>query len=205
MEFSSSIAPGSGTHLYWIPLGAGGSGFVRFNGRLYEATTALRERRPSLDLYHTALIVSLPEGRYVVETMWPRPDLDGSRRGVVAEGPVFSRRLSSTRVFRYEVRCWRDGELPDAGEAVGGARLVSDDPDTGRLLLSLTPSVPVYTWGRPVSGVGEMWNSNSVISWLLTRSGIDMDRVEPPHGGRAPGWAAGASVARTHPERIEGV
>ena len=199
MESSNSSAGtrGSGVYLYWIPLGAGGSGFVQLNGRIYEAITARREQRPSLHLHHTALVVSLPEGRYVVETMWPSPDVDGARRGVVVEGPVFSRHLSFTRVFRYEVRCWRDGDLPDAGEAVGGARLVSGDPYTGRLLLSLTPSVPVFTWGRQVPEAGEMWNSNSVISWLLTRSGVDMDRVEPPSGGRAPGWGAGVSVART--------
>lgn len=64
---------GNGVYLYWIPLGSGGSGFVQFNGRLYEALTARRERRPSLNLHHTALVVSLPEGRYVVETVWPSP------------------------------------------------------------------------------------------------------------------------------------
>jgi len=185
-----------GVYLYWIPLGAGGSGFVQLNGRLYEAITARRDRRPSLGLHHTALVVSLPEGRYVVETMWPRPDLDGARRGVVMDGPVFARSLGFTRVFRYEVRCWRDGELPDAGEAVGGAQLVNGDPYTGRLLLSLTPSVPAFTWGRQIPDARDMWNSNSVISWLLTRSGVDIDRIKPPSGGRAPGWEAGVSVAR---------
>jgi hypothetical protein len=43
---------------------------------------------------------------------------------------------------------------------------------------------------------GEMWNSNSVISWLLTRAAIDVAAVAPPAGGRAPGWAAGVAVAR---------
>ncbi len=204
MGFSSSSAgtQGSGLYLYWIPLGAGGSGFVQLNGRLYEAIMARRERRSSLALHHTALVVVLPEGRYVVETMWPSPDVDGVRRGVVVEGPVFSRRLSFTRVFRYEVRCWRDGELPDAEEAVGGARLVSGDPYAGRLLLSLTPSVPAFTWGRQVLETGEMWNSNSVISWLLTRSGVDMNRIEPPSGGRAPGWDTGVRVARAGHEGV---
>jgi hypothetical protein len=41
-----------------------------------------------------------------------------------------------------------------------------------------------------------VWNSNSVISWLLARSGLDVDRIEPPTGGRAPGWRAGIEVAR---------
>jgi hypothetical protein len=42
-----------------------------------------------------------------------------------------------------------------------------------------------------------MWNSNSVISWLIARSGLDIDSIEPPAGGRAPGWRAGLVVARS--------
>ena len=37
---------------------------------------------------------------------------------------------------------------------------------------------------------GEMWNSNSVVSWALTRSGVDLTAVRPPGNGRAPGWDA---------------
>jgi len=37
-----------------------------------------------------------------------------------------------------------------------------------------------------------MWNSNSFISWLLVRSGLDRSSIHPPAGGRAPvgtpGW-----------------
>jgi hypothetical protein len=43
---------------------------------------------------------------------------------------------------------------------------------------------------------GEMWNSNSLISWLLARAGIEADLLQPPAGGRAPGWNAGLVVAR---------
>lgn len=186
----------SGIYLFWIPLGAGGSGFVRFNGRVYEALMSRRERRQPLDLYHTAIEVRLPEGRYIVETMWPSPDTNGSARGVAVVGPVFVSWLSSTRIFRYEVRCWRDGELPDADEAVGGAQPVATEVDMARRLVGLTPAVPVHIWGRDVTGTGDMWNSNSVISWLLARSGNDMDRITPPEGGRAPGWDAGVSVAQ---------
>ena len=52
--------------LYWIPLGAGGW-FVKRNGRLYEAVVALRDRRARCDLYHSALEVAVPEGRFVIE------------------------------------------------------------------------------------------------------------------------------------------
>src|SRR4249919_1559462 len=98
----------SGIDLYWLPLGAGGW-FVRLNGRIYEAIHALLERRRPLDLYHSALVVRVPEGRFVIEDAWPIPDADGAARGVLVEGPVFSRRLARFRVFRYEVRRWRDG------------------------------------------------------------------------------------------------
>lgn len=186
---------GTGIYLYWIPLGSGGTGFVRMNGRLYEATKARLERRAPLDLYHTALEVSVPEGRYIVETMWPRPDLKGSARGVVREGPVFAPWLSFTRVFRYEVRCWSNGVLPDAKEAVGGPRSVAEDAELARGVLALAAAVPTLAWGRKPPGCDDMWNSNSVVAWLLARSGVPLGALHPPVGGRAPGWAAGIHVA----------
>jgi len=195
-----------GIYLYWIPLGAGGSGFVRMNGRIYEGLKSRLERRRPLGLYHTALEVRVPEGRFVVETMWPSPGGDVASRGVVVEAPVFARWLSFTPVFRYEVRCWRDGVLPDADEAIGGGQLLSDDPETARLLLRLSSSAPALVWGRDQSAVGDMWNSNSVISWLLTRSGLPIDQFQPPDGGRAPGWEAGVVIAlrdqRSHLQSI---
>ena len=51
-------------------------------------------------------------------------------------------------------------------------------------------------WGRDELGAGEMWNSNSVIAWLIAGAGVWTDAVEPPVGGRAPGWDAGLEVAR---------
>lgn len=186
----------TGIFLYWIPLGAGGSGFVRMNGRIYEGIRARLEKRRPRDLYHTALQVNLPEGRFVVETMWPSPDADHGSRGVVVEAPVFTRWASVTRIFRYEVRCWQDGTLPDADHAIGGPRLLSAQPDLARRVLHLTAEVPTLTWGRDESRTGEMWNSNSVISWLLTRAGLAMDEVSAPEPGRAPGWDAGIAVAR---------
>jgi hypothetical protein len=58
--------------LFWLPLGAGGH-FVRFNGRVYEYFQARREHRPVSDLYHTALEVTVPDGRYIIENSWPIP------------------------------------------------------------------------------------------------------------------------------------
>jgi hypothetical protein len=184
--------------LYWLPLGAGGW-FVRLNGRTYEAIKARLERRRSLDLYHTALVVRVPEGRFVIENAWPIPDADGEARGVVVQGPVGSRRIASWRVFRYEVRRWQNGVIADVAEAVASPQVVSDDPVRARRLLDLVGSLPSPVWGRDELGTGEMWNSNSVISWLLARSGLPTDAIRPPAGGRAPGWKAGLVVAGRPP------
>ena len=197
----ASIAPSASEasiELYWLPLGAGGW-FVRLNGRIWEAIHARRGRRRPLDLYHTALVVRVPEGRYGVENCWPIPDADGPARGVLVEGPVASRRLGRWRVFRYEVRCWPDGVIADADEAVGSPVPLSDDPLVARRLLELVRSLPSPVWGRDELGTGEMWNSNSVIAWLLARAGLPTDAIPPPAGGRAPGWQAGLAVAHRSP------
>ena len=100
-----------GIDLYWLPLGAGGW-FVRMNGLIYEAIMARREHRLPFDLYHTALEVRVPEGRFVIENAWPIPNRDGDARGVLVVGPVGSPSLGRLRMFRYEIRRWRDGRNP---------------------------------------------------------------------------------------------
>jgi hypothetical protein len=185
----------SSIDLFWLPLGAGGH-FVRLNGRIYEAIRALRERRRALDLYHSALEVRVPQGRFVIENAWPIPDARPASRGVVVEGPVANRTLARLRIFRYEVRRWKDGVIADARYAVGGPRRLSDDGEQARRALDLVGSVPPLLWGRDELGAGEMWNSNSVVAWLLVRSGLDAESIRPPECGSAPGWDAGIRLAR---------
>ena len=180
--------------LYWIPLGAGGW-FVKRNGRLYEALVALRDGRPRCDLYHSALEVAVPEGRFVIEQA-PVPSTRSASRGVVAQGPVGLRAAGRLRIFRYEVRCWPNGRIPDVGEAVDSPRRLSSDSDVAQRVLALAPEVPTPVWGRDELWTGDMWNSNSVVSWLIARSGLDPGRVPLPSGGRAPGWDAGLAAAR---------
>jgi hypothetical protein len=180
--------------LYWLPLGAGGH-FVRLNGRLFEAIAARVERREPCDLYHSALVVRVREGRFVIEQT-PAGSADPAERGVVAEGAVAARAAGRIRIFRYEVRRWRDGFIPDLAEAVESPQRLSADEDTAQRVLDLVPHVPTAVWGRDELRAGEMWNSNSVISWLLSRSGLPAAAIRPPRGGRAPGWAAGLVVAR---------
>jgi len=180
--------------LYWLPLGAGGH-FVRLNGRVYEAVAAWLKRRPRYDLYHAALQVELPEGTYVIEQT-PVPDLSGETRGVVAEGPVGARWAGRFRIFRYEIRVWRGGSIPDIAEAVDSPRRLTSQEDRARLVLDTVPQVPTPVWGRDELGTGEMWNSNAVIAWVLSHSGFDSAAIKPPEGGRAPGWLAGVEAER---------
>ena len=181
--------------LYWLPLGAGGHS-VRLNGQVFEAVSARLQHRPPSDLYHSALVVCLPgAARYVIEQA-PVPDAHGAERGVVAEGPVGARWAGRARIFRYEVRRWRDGVIPDVSEAVGGPHRLTEDPERAQLLWQIVPEIPVPVWGRDELRAGEMWNSNSVIAWLIARSGLAIEAIRPPAGGRAPGWNAGVVVAR---------
>ncbi|MEO6413293.1 MAG: hypothetical protein ABIO48_11980 [Pedococcus sp.] len=183
--------------LYWLPLGSGEGGrCVRASGRLYEAIAAMRRHRPRTGLYHSALVVHLDGASFAIEMtpVWAAAD---PARGVVGEGSVGLAVLGRSRVFRYEVRCWRDGTIPDLAAAVDSPRIVSRDEATARRLLELVSSFPLATWGRDEQGTGEMWNSNSLTSWLLASSGHDTRRadLQPPDAGRAPGWAAGLVVA----------
>jgi hypothetical protein len=184
----------TGVDLYWLPLGAGGH-FVRWNGRLYEWLVARSAGRPISDLYHSALEVQVPEGRFVIESA-PIRVADGPDRGVVAEGAVGTRWAGCLRIFRYELRFWRDGVIPDVAEAVESPRRLTTDPGRACRVLALARDVPTPVWGRDELHAGEMWNSNSVIAWLIARSGLETRAIRPPQGGRAPGWNAGLVVAR---------
>jgi hypothetical protein len=180
--------------LHWIPLGAGGHS-VRFNGRVYEAIGAACAHRPRCDLYHAALVVELDGHRHTIE-LAPSPDADLPSRGVVATGAVGSRALGRLPLFRYEVRCWRDGSIPDLAEAVGGARRLTTDRRAARRVLAAVPAVPTPVWGRDELGAGEGWNSNSMVAWVLATAGVPTRALRPPGRGRAPGWDAGLAVAR---------
>ena len=183
----------SAIDLYWLPLGAGGHS-VRLNGLVFEALAARLQHRGRADLYHSALEVHVPEGRFVIEQA-PAWGTSGER-GVVAEGPVGMRAAGRFRLFRYELRRWRDGVIPDIDEAVESPQRLSDDTEQARWLFELVPQMPTPVWGRDELHTGEMWNSNSFISWLITRSDLDVDTVRLPQGGRAPGWHAGIVLAR---------
>ena len=164
------------------------------NGKVFEWFAARLEHRDRCDLYHSALHVCVPEARFVVEQapVWREEE----ERGVIAEGAVGVRAFGRLPLFRYEIRCWREGSIPDVDEAVESPQRLSGDPACARRLLELVPEVPTPVWGRDELRAGEMWNSNSTISWLIARSGLEVESLAPPRGGRAPGWNAGIVIAR---------
>jgi hypothetical protein len=172
---------------------------VRFNGRIYEFLHALVHRHRPADLYHAALEVRGPDGRFIIE-LTPIAAGDPAQRGVVCDGPVGSRWLGRFRHFRYELHCWHDGIIPDVNQAVASPYRLTNDPRLVRSLLDAVAGAPTPVWGRDELHTGEMWNSNSVIAWLIARAGIPTAPVHPPPRGRAPGWNAGLIVAQRHPD-----
>lgn len=194
---AAAVAPGgsprSGLDLYWIPLGAGDL-IVQASGRIYESLMARHDHRAPCALYHSALVAQTPAGMCVVEVT-PVPG-DGDDRGVIARGAVGYRPLGRFRIFRYEVRRWVDGAIPDLAFAVGDPVTLTTAEGRVREALACVERVPTPVWGRDELAAGEMWNSNSVIAWIIERSGLLGAAGRPPDGGRAPGWDAGVTVAR---------
>ena len=124
-------------------------------------------------------------GPLVIEQA-PVPRGDPGLRGVVAGGPVGSRGAGRSAALRYEIRRWRDGVIPDIAEAVDSPRLLTTDPAVAQRVLDLVAAVPTPVWGRDELGAGEMWNSNSIMAWVITRAGLDAEAIHPPARGRAP-------------------
>jgi hypothetical protein len=179
-----------GVDLYWLPLGARGR-WLRLIGRTYEAIAAFLAGRQRLDIYHSALEVFTPEGRFVIE-MGRAVDCDpDGRRGVVGRGEVGAAWAAVLRLFRYEVRCWSDGIT--AFEYAVECRCLTEDARAAQRVVELVPAVPRPVWGRDDLGAGEMWTCNSLTSWLLAQTAL-CDLVRPPDGRRAPGWDAGLVV-----------
>ena len=142
----ASSRPIASLDLYWLPLGAGGHS-VRLNGaHLRVGCRAAETARPLRPL------PLRPRGARARGTVRDRDDADppsdGAERGVVAEGAVGARAAGRFRLFRYEVRRWRDGVIPDLAEAVESPRRLSTDSDCTRRLLELVPQVPTPVWGR---------------------------------------------------------
>ena len=191
--------------LLWIPVGAGGH-VVRRTSAWWERLVAWRQRRDPAPLFHAALELRRGGVPLAVEMApaWGAPHGD---RGDVRTGPVGLRALGRSRYFRYEVRCWAGGRIPDRAWAVGAPDVVTCSPRDVDLLARRVAEVPALVWGRAPSGTRDLWTSNSVVSWLLATTGLLAGHA-PPCDGRAPGWEAGVVLAGDGwggptPDRVE--
>jgi hypothetical protein len=61
--------------------------------------------------------------------MTPVRAAEGAERDVVAAGAVGAWWAGRLPIFRYEIRRWRDGVIPDVAEAVDSPRRVIDGPE----------------------------------------------------------------------------
>ena len=112
------------------------------------------------------------------------------RRG----GPGRSRAPGRLRLFRYEVRCWRDGSIPDVAEAVESPRRLTDDATMA------TGCSGSCRGADPRVGARRAGRRGHVELQLGDRLAARPRRapsaaVAPPAGGRAPGWDAGIAAA----------
>ena len=190
------MEPGpAAVELYWLPLGAGGHSVQVQRPRLRGPG---RGARPAaLDLISTT--------RHYASVS-PREGSSSNRRlfpiGVAANVASSSRgRSAADGLGDFACFVTRSGSglaarFPTSRRPLTARETTERRRDTGRRVLARAEEVPPLTWGRDEMRTGEMWNSNAVIAWVLSRSGIDAAQVMPPRGGRAPGWNAGLAVAQ---------
>lgn len=181
--------------LYWIPVAAGTSRAQQASLRFWEGFEAARARRRRAVLYHSALKFRLDGQRFTLELM---PAFIRTDAPPLMTGPVGVRGADRLRLFRYQLVCLPVDALPDEQWAVESPVRLSADSGAVRRVIELAPCVPRYAWGRRQRGTREMWTSDSVVSWLLVKAGVDLSRVHPPRGGRAPGWDAGKQLAASN-------
>lgn len=188
--------------LYWIPVAAGINSRLRtWSLACWEATSAALARRPRAALYHTALKLRPAGGE--THTLELTPVFIGEPVPPLMTGPVGLPAAGRLRLFRYQLRCLQAEAFPDEEHAVASPIRLSTDSDAVQRVLALAAQIPPHTWGLRVRGTTEMWTSNSSISWLLVRAGLEVDALAPPVGGRAPGWKAGLELAGTLPAPVE--
>jgi len=183
----------SKVELFWLPVGAG-THFQRASLIAYDWLLAHIARRPRAAFVHAALKVRL-EGRTHTLELMPVP-----RRQETAPlitGPVGLRIAGRLRMFRYQLLCQEASTLPDERWAIESPNVIGRGAAFAETILSIAAQVPAHTWGRRVAGTTEMWTSDSAISWLLCRAGVDIREINPPSQTQAPGWAAGIQVAST--------
>ena len=181
--------------LYWLPLGAGGHS-VRYNGRVFESVVARLEKRPVRDLYHSALVVRVPDGEFVIEQA-PAFHGDGGLRGVVAEGAVGSRRprQATPLSLRDQMLAWRRHPGRERGRRE--PRRLTNDPASRSASSTSFADVPTPGLGtrRARCRRDVELELGDLLADRAQRHRTSMACIRQ-HDGRAPGWRAGVVVAR---------
>ena len=190
-EMSDPIAT---VDLLWIPLGGPVRGARP--ARLFEKVLALAQRRPTYDLCHSALAVTVPTGRSVIE-MHPSDRM--------ANGEAWSVRVASQRrgwaisaVPVREIRRWREASSRtkarrfhgDRGRRSGGAER----------LLDLVSSVPTPVWVPDELGAGESGTRTQSCRGCSRGPESIPRRSDRPRRSRSR-WDAGLVVAARDPDR----
>ena len=173
--------------LYWLPLGAGGRS-VRLNGRFFEAVAAVLGHRRACASTDSALLVRAGGGFVIELAPFPATTPLDAVWWPLVRSAQWSR-VAPGFPLRGSLLAGRDHPRRRRGRR--GPRRLSDDPERATAP-RLVPHVPTPVWGRDELRTGEMWNSNSLISWLLTRCGLDIEPINPLTGG------TGARLAGRH-------
>ena len=186
MTAEPTAVTAAAVELYWIPLGAGGH-CVRFNGRIFEALDAAR-RAPSA-LRPLPRGARRPARRPALHDRARRRRRTPTRRAAASSAPAPSAAATSAGCACFATR-FAAGEADRSPtwttRSAGRCRLTTD-PGVARRLLDLVAAVPRPVWGRDELDAGEMWNSNSVIAWLVATAGLPADELEPAAAGQGAG------------------
>jgi hypothetical protein len=176
--------------LYRIPVQGGSSVTI-----LQWLAEVLIDNPDDLTLFHSALCVQMPEGvecpTYSIElTDTCEDDAESRVKGERLRGGVI---LLPGFIDVYGIRAWRQGHIVDHEHALP-PNLLSNDCAIAARLLSLVGEIPPLDYGERRGG--DRWTSNSAVSWLLARVGLNPGQIPPPPDGMTPGWNAGINQAR---------
>lgn len=108
-------------------------------------------------------------------------------------GDALARPVTAVPLYSSMLAGWFD---PGRGGSGGQSATVEQRLHRGGTDALAGARLPNGRLGARRVRTGDIWNSNSLVSWLLVRSGHDVGSVRPPPHGRAPGWAAGVAIGR---------
>jgi len=108
------------------------------------------------------------------------PRLSGAERGVVAAGAVGARWAGRFRIFRYAIRRWRGGHIPDVTEAVDSPRRLGTHADQARRVLEAVSQDPTPVWGCDELGAGEMRRHRLISCRCGSETRLEVRVVQTP-------------------------